>query len=389
MPEVRLYASEADSTRLPPVCMRCGAPATTYDVKKFSWHPPWVYLLILGGLLPLIIVSLIVTKRMTVRGPFCDTHRNHWTWRSWLSGLSLLALVVFGVGAIALMISEALPKNVTALACVGTVLLGVAWMVLAIVLQSSSVGVSEITDRHITLKGVAFAFGEALRRERSATAYGYGYQEDDFRLPRRSSSGVPVVLIVFGIAIVLIVALAAIATVGENPSSQFPKMVGTPFIDNENHFRLKSPGGRWTLLTRQEVRANNPQAVGGAKRGTDDIYCSVLVEDAPLDFRVAGREKEVAEELMAGANLKDLRSESITPLTFKGIKAVRYRFTASTDDGRVRVVNTVFVYGGKIYQLFCAGALHEVLADGSAFQPFWDAFELLPADNPLKGREEE
>src|SRR5262249_9663675 len=69
MATVRLERDEVDNDSLPDVCMVCGAEATLRKRKSFSWHPPWVILLILISLWPYIIVALILTKRMTVRAP--------------------------------------------------------------------------------------------------------------------------------------------------------------------------------------------------------------------------------------------------------------------------------------------------------------------------------
>ena len=71
MATVRLYRDETEDFDLPAVCMKCGAPATTWKSKTFSWHPPWVYVLILIGLLPFAIVAMVLTKRRTILAPLC------------------------------------------------------------------------------------------------------------------------------------------------------------------------------------------------------------------------------------------------------------------------------------------------------------------------------
>ena len=75
MATVRLGRFEVERGMLPQVCMACGAPAAVRKSKKFAWHPQWIYVLLLAGLLPLIIVAAILTKRMTVAAPFCDDHK--------------------------------------------------------------------------------------------------------------------------------------------------------------------------------------------------------------------------------------------------------------------------------------------------------------------------
>ncbi|HUJ81274.1 MAG TPA: hypothetical protein VLW83_05295, partial [Candidatus Acidoferrales bacterium] len=50
---------------VPPICVRCGEAATGgLLLKKFYWHEPWVYLLLLPGVIWYIIAALIVRKRM-------------------------------------------------------------------------------------------------------------------------------------------------------------------------------------------------------------------------------------------------------------------------------------------------------------------------------------
>src|ERR1700676_4325966 len=91
MATVRLDFYDLDENAVPGVCMKCGAPAVTHKEKNFSWHPQWVAILILVGLLPYILVALILTKRRRVSIPFCEAHKNHWMWRG------LVALAGFGV----------------------------------------------------------------------------------------------------------------------------------------------------------------------------------------------------------------------------------------------------------------------------------------------------
>jgi hypothetical protein len=63
------------SASLPPVCMKCGTPANTPWRRKFYWHSPWLYIMILfPGLLIYVIVALIVRKQMELNLPICETH---------------------------------------------------------------------------------------------------------------------------------------------------------------------------------------------------------------------------------------------------------------------------------------------------------------------------
>ncbi len=60
MTTIRLGRYEAETGRLPAVCMRCGAPAVVWKDKKFTWIPPWLSITILGGLLPYVILARIL-----------------------------------------------------------------------------------------------------------------------------------------------------------------------------------------------------------------------------------------------------------------------------------------------------------------------------------------
>ena len=46
MATVHLWIDPNDDAirNLPPVCMKCGAPATTVQMKRFSWTATWIFL---------------------------------------------------------------------------------------------------------------------------------------------------------------------------------------------------------------------------------------------------------------------------------------------------------------------------------------------------------
>src|SRR5215510_6794336 len=60
---------------LPPCCIKCGRPA---DVKllrrRFSWHPSWVYIFVLIGLLIYVILAAALSKRTALQLPLCSAH---------------------------------------------------------------------------------------------------------------------------------------------------------------------------------------------------------------------------------------------------------------------------------------------------------------------------
>jgi hypothetical protein len=166
MAQIRLDRDEVRYEELPPVCMKCGEPAGIYLRKPFSWHPPWIGLLIVFFLWPYVIVALILTRRMTVYAPLCDAHRNHWRTRNLLTILGLLGvLAVFFTGIIAAssgLVDRSDSDTVLALSVGGGLLLFVAWLLVAILLQSSAIRATEVTDHTITLTGVSPYFVEAV-----------------------------------------------------------------------------------------------------------------------------------------------------------------------------------------------------------------------------------
>jgi hypothetical protein len=165
MASIRLGRYEAADGDLPEVCIVCGAPADGYKLKNFSWHPKWVYFFIVLGLLPLVIIALILTKRMSVRAPICRDHRYHWIWRSWAIGGSLVLLIVFFIAAMVIgssLESRANGGDFFGIICGGFVALGLIWLIAAVAVQSTAVRASEITDREITLTGVSHKFVEAV-----------------------------------------------------------------------------------------------------------------------------------------------------------------------------------------------------------------------------------
>lgn len=60
---------------LPPRCVKCNAPVSGgIPTRKFHWHTPWLYLLILVGILIYAIVALITRKKSEHAVALCPTH---------------------------------------------------------------------------------------------------------------------------------------------------------------------------------------------------------------------------------------------------------------------------------------------------------------------------
>ena len=184
MATIRLTRREVEDELLPELCLKCGSTTTTHKSKTFSWHPPWIGVLILACLLPYAIVAAIMTKRMTVVAPLCDQHRSHWLWRTLFLFLGLVFFVILAfVGILLLSLNNqpgAQQSDLAGLVCGASALSGLIWLIAAAIIQSIAIKPSEITDRSITLTNVSPKFKDALDDDRARER-----EEEDERPPRR------------------------------------------------------------------------------------------------------------------------------------------------------------------------------------------------------------
>ena len=192
MATVKLYDDEVGEGQLPRICMRCGAPADLQKRKTFSWCPGWVHVLIFVGLLPWVIVMLVLTKRKTVYVPLCHMHKNHWFVRTTITLSGLAVVFGFFVLTVALLITDSRDLDSSHLGgyfCVGTLGLLLVLIIVAAIMQSSSIRPSEITARRITLVGVAKEFKEAiLKQDDRDSEVPDGYDERFHDRPKRKKS---------------------------------------------------------------------------------------------------------------------------------------------------------------------------------------------------------
>jgi hypothetical protein len=162
---IKLRRFEIERVGLPGVCMRCGAPATIHKDRRFSWYPPWLLVTILAGLLIFAILVLILTKRMLVSVPLCDAHRKHWSNRNLFNFLAFLTLFALVVGA-GVLTANVKNDSMILVAWLIVVFVFFAWLVGAAIAQTTVIRPTEITDRSITLTGVAKQFSDAVLDER-------------------------------------------------------------------------------------------------------------------------------------------------------------------------------------------------------------------------------
>src|SRR5262249_21669642 len=136
------------------------------------------------------ILALAMTKRMRVVGPFCADHVNHWRNRVLIITLTFLGFLLFLAADIgtAAALSSSDPNGsywAPALILLGVVFL--TWLIGAVILQSTSVPSTEITDRDIALAGVSDAFVDAVREDRDRERE--EEDEDEYDRPWRRRRG--------------------------------------------------------------------------------------------------------------------------------------------------------------------------------------------------------
>ena len=145
---------------LPFVCMHCGERTGRTVRKTFSWHPGWVVVLI-PWLIVYVILALVLTKRMIVRVPLCDNHRNHWINRALVVWLPAVALLVLSGIIFIASLDRPGQSPMGSYACIGCCVLAFLWAIFAIVVQLRSIRTTEITERSITLTCVSPRFVDA------------------------------------------------------------------------------------------------------------------------------------------------------------------------------------------------------------------------------------
>jgi hypothetical protein len=192
MATIRLTRDESETGKLPGVCMRCGAPATELAKKDFTWVPAWVWVTILAGALPYVMLSIVLQQRMKLWAPMCRQHRHHWLKRL---AFNLIACVVV-VGALAGMaalpdawgLSQSEKESFRRWSGVGMAVLLTAWLIANVVIHQFMIRPARITDDDMELKGVHESFQAALVSWRIGDEAADG-RETSPRVPPGGESG--------------------------------------------------------------------------------------------------------------------------------------------------------------------------------------------------------
>jgi hypothetical protein len=172
MHKLKIWKSDIQDGRLPPVCVVCGADTEHTKTVNLSWNPSWVGRLWLFGLLPGILGALLTPRKCTVPLPVCARHKGHWTvWQVVIwSGIAL----AIGIGCLGAYIESAHDKTLGDNILMSGVGL-LAFMALATVFISDrGVRADQITDQTITLKGVSDKFVQAMGQNQGRTVLAGG-----------------------------------------------------------------------------------------------------------------------------------------------------------------------------------------------------------------------
>jgi hypothetical protein len=123
---------------------------------------------------------------MTVDVPVCEKHRGYWWKRLLLMFLPLAVLGVIGIMLLVLL-GQMTDKDAPGIACGGTVVLGVVWLVVAAIVQTMMIRPVEITDHSIDLKNVSGDFVAAFEgsRRRGRRRRDIDDEDDEYEPPPR------------------------------------------------------------------------------------------------------------------------------------------------------------------------------------------------------------
>jgi hypothetical protein len=168
MARCNLYGPDIANNGVPPICIACGNPAAVFPKKKFSWNPGWVYLLLLAGILPFVIIALVMTWERRVCTPFCDRHAGYWRLRTWVILGGLLTIIATAVLlGFAGMHEAKYGGEWVGWAWIAFAVAAIVWLFAAVILQGTSIRPAEISRRRIVLVGVHPAFAQAVHDQQN------------------------------------------------------------------------------------------------------------------------------------------------------------------------------------------------------------------------------
>ncbi|MEN1679084.1 MAG: hypothetical protein AAGJ46_05795 [Planctomycetota bacterium] len=147
-PDGRFVYAE-DGAEFPDRCVKCNAPANGYRKQSnYSWHPSWVFLLLLINVLLYLIVALSTRKQVKLAVGMCEEHRSKR--RRWLTvwGIAIPLCAAGFVGGIAYETPPAIVAGIV----------GMLVSLIGLVLAGRVLVPKKIEGRLATLRGACPAF---------------------------------------------------------------------------------------------------------------------------------------------------------------------------------------------------------------------------------------
>jgi hypothetical protein len=162
--KVRLVGNELQGG-LPPLCICCGEPATTWRERVFRVSRASTQVEGIAQVLLLFIdldwiVSLGLQRQRRFQTPLCQAHRNHWRIRRLLFWVGL-PVAFAGPAAYAAILPAGLLESFIILAGPA-----IAWLIIWVNVEYSGVRAAEVTLESLTLNGVSISFKDELDRQR-------------------------------------------------------------------------------------------------------------------------------------------------------------------------------------------------------------------------------
>lgn len=139
------------TAKLPYRCLKTNQAADLWLRRKFVWHAPWLYLLILfPGLLFYILIALIVQRRATIQIPLSREA----SWRRWRGIWTGWGLVLGGIALIfaAIAFQDGRARDLPAWFLIGGLLSIVVGAIVGVI-TSSIVSASRIEKEFVWIQG--------------------------------------------------------------------------------------------------------------------------------------------------------------------------------------------------------------------------------------------
>lgn len=175
MASIRLSRHEAEEGDLPDTCMLCDNRATVKKRRRFISHPLWIYILLPCGLIPYLILAAILTETALCYTQFCNRHKNHWRNRSLLIWGAFVLLMPTCLGSLFLInvvqrldLEQPQESFVIFSILIGQWVLILCWLASIPISQKTAVHPTKVTERGLTLTGIAPDFAEAVEEHRRA-----------------------------------------------------------------------------------------------------------------------------------------------------------------------------------------------------------------------------